>query len=115
MVMHIALQYVKRAELPHGVVLEQPEPGWFLLRCGDYVFDWGVYNWGDRYIYDSPRHRMTPEQRHKETHWFKGRYLVPAEKIIKDTDPGADHPAAGAVCLYPDPPTCSPPSWWGKV
>lgn len=84
----IPLKYVDKATFPNNVTLERVEDK-FLLRCGDYVWDWGLYQWTERWTYDCAR----PEgERERDCRWFHGRYLVPEDKIQNDFHGGDDYP-----------------------
>jgi hypothetical protein len=103
----IPLKYVVRAEFPNNVILERVGDDLFLLRHGDYVWDWGIYNWSPRWVHDAH------ENKSAETQWFVGRYHVSAERILRDFDaPDAGCPGGPVSLAYGGLPPLIRPTWF---
>lgn len=109
--MPIRLEHVHRAVFPNNVIMERVGDE-FVLRWGDMIWDWGLYAWNDRWVFDC---EQTPGSKVK-TDWFHGRYLVPAERIERDLDESGSLAGCpgGPCCMASgeDPPKLTPPSYF---
>jgi len=102
--MPVPFQHVVRAEYPNGTVVERVEEKYLLIRHGDWVFDWGVYDWAERWSYDS-RHMLAEDK----TQWFYGRYLVEAERLERDMMEDGSMPQAAWITPHRE---ATRPSWF---
>jgi hypothetical protein len=102
----VAIANIFRAKFPNDVVMEQEREGLFVLRCGDYIWDWGLYEWSPRWVYDTDNSDI-------DTSWFVGRYLVPASKIATDFDTkDADYPGGPVAMAHGGLPPTERPVWF---